>query len=192
MIKNFKTMKKLLLALLVAVFSLSQLLAQESTFKQGDKVVNLGIGFGSTLYTGSYYTNSVPPLSASLEVGVKDGVLDKGSIGIGGMVAYSASKWEYSGWGWKYSNFIIGARGAFHYPLLNKLDTYTGIVLGYNIATSKEFGNAIVGYNYSASSGGIVASWFVGGRYYFSNNFGAMAEIGYGITYLKLGVALKF
>jgi len=185
-------MKKLLLVLLVAVFSLSQLLAQESTFKQGDKVVNLGIGFGSTLYTGSNYTNSVPPLSVSLEVGVKDGVLDKGSIGIGGMLAYSSSKWEYSGWGWKYSNFIIGARGAFHYPLLNKLDTYTGIVLGYNIATSKEFGNAVVGYNYSASSGGIVASWFVGGRYYFSNSFAAMAELGYGITYLKIGITLKF
>ena len=185
-------MKKLLLVLLVAVFSLTQLMAQESTFKLGDKVLNLGIGFGSTLYTGSYYTNSVPPLSASFEVDVKDGIADKGSIGVGGLVAYSSSKWEYSGWGWKYSNFIIGARGAFHYPLVNKLDTYTGIVLGYNIATSKEFGNAILGYDYSASSGGVVASWFVGGRYYFSNNFAGMLELGYGITYLKIGVALKF
>ncbi len=67
-------MKKLLLVLFVAVFSLTQLLAQESTFKQGDKVLNLGIGFGSTFYSGYSYKAGIPPLSASLEVGVKDGI----------------------------------------------------------------------------------------------------------------------
>src|SRR5665647_138673 len=107
-------MKKLLLVLLVAVFSLTQLLAQESTFKQGDKVLNLGIGLGSTLYTGSYYKSAVPPISASLEFGVKDGVLDKGSIGVGGYLGYSSYKWEYSSlWYFKYSNFILGVRGVF-------------------------------------------------------------------------------
>ncbi|MGD0755085.1 MAG: hypothetical protein ABR927_08500 [Bacteroidales bacterium] len=184
-------MKKLLLYLFVAVFSLAQLAAQESTFKQGDKVLNLGIGLGSTLYTGSYYTSSVPPISASLEFGVKDGILDKGSIGVGGYLGYSSHKWEYDNWGYKYSNFIIGARGVFHYPLVNKLDTYTGILLGYDIASSKEFGTAIYGYDYSASTGGLVGAWFVGARYYFSSKFAVMAELGYGITYLNIGVALK-
>ncbi len=185
-------MKKLLLFLLVVVFSLTQLLAQESTFKQGDKVLNLGIGFGSTFYSGSGYKAGIPPISASLEFGVKDGVLDKGSIGIGGYLGYSSHKWEYSGWGWKYTNIIIGVRGVFHYPLVDKLDTYTGLLLGYNIATSKEFGNSIPGYNYNASAGGVAYSWFVGGRYYFSDSFAGMLELGYGITYLNLGVALKF
>jgi hypothetical protein len=67
--------------------------------------------------------------------------------------------WEYGGWGWKYSNIIIGVRGNFHYPLIDKLDTYTGLLLGCDIATSKEFGNSVPGYNYSASSGGVVYSW---------------------------------
>jgi hypothetical protein len=192
MTKNLKIMKKLLLVLLVAVFSLTQLLAQESTFKQGDKVLNLGIGIGSTLYTGSYYKAGIPPISASLEFGVKDGVLDKGTIGIGGYLGYSSHKWDYSGWGWKYTNIVLGVRGVFHYPLVNKLDTYTGILLGYNIATSKEYGSPILGYNYSASSGGLVGAWFVGARYYFSDTFAVMGELGYGITYLNLGVALKF
>lgn len=184
-------MKKLLLLMLVAVFSLTQLMAQESTFQQGNKVLNLGIGLGSTLYTGSYYKSSIPPLSASLEFGVKDGVLDKGSIGIGGYLGYSSHKWDYLGWGWKYSNFIIGARGVFHYPLVSKLDTYTGILLGYNIATSKEFGNSVPGYDYSASTGGVIGAWFVGARYYFNEKFAVMGELGYGITYLNLGIALK-
>jgi hypothetical protein len=185
-------MKKLLLVLFVAVFSLTQLLAQESTFKQGDKVLNLGIGFGSTFYSGTGYKAGIPPISASLEFGVKDGVLDKGSIGIGGYLGYSSHKWEYNNWGWKYTNIIIGVRGVFHYPLVDKLDTYTGLLLGYNIASSKEFGTAVFGYNYSASSGGVAYSWFVGGRYYFSDKFAGMLELGYGITYLNLGIALKF
>ena len=184
-------MKKILVLLVVALLSLNQLIAQESTFVKGDKVLNLGLGLGSTLYTGSYYKSSVPPLSASLEVGVKDGIIDKGSIGIGGYLGYSAHKWDYLGWGYKYSNIILGVRGNFHYPLVDKLDTYTGLLLGYNIATSKEFGTAVYGYNYSASSGGLVAAWFVGARYYFSDKFGVMAELGYGITYLNIGISLK-
>lgn len=185
-------MKKLILLAVAVVFSLTQMLAQESTFSKGDKVLNLGIGFGSGFYSGSYYKTSVPPISASFEVGVKDGVIDKGSIGVGGYFAYASHKWEYSGWGWKYTDLIIGARGTFHYPLVDKLDTYTGIVLGYHVASSKEYGNSIPGYDYSASAGGLIYSWFVGGRYYFTEKFAGMAELGVGIVYLNLGVALKF
>jgi hypothetical protein len=175
----------------VVFFSVTQIVAQESTFNKGDKVLNLGFGLGSTLYSGSYYKSQIPPLSASVEVGVVDKVLEKGVIGIGGYLGYSSYKYDYLGWGWKYSNIIIGARGLFHYPLVNKLDTYTGLLLGYNVASSKEFGTSL-GYNYNASSGGVVYAWFVGARYYFKDTFGVMAELGYGITYLNLGVALKF
>jgi hypothetical protein len=184
-------MKKILTLLVVVAFSLGQLFAQESTFSKGDKVLNLGIGLGSTLYSGSFYKGQVPPISASYEVGIVDNVLEKGSIGVGGYLGYSSYKYEYSGWGWKYSNIIIGARGSFHYPLVDKLDTYTGLLLGYNIATSKEFGNAIPGFNYSSSAGGLQTAWFLGGRYYFKETFAVMAELGYGISYLTLGISLK-
>ncbi len=185
-------MKKIILLFIITAFSLTQLLAQESTFVKGNKVLNLGIGFGSGLYSGTGYTSSFPPVSASFEVGVKDGIAEKGSIGVGGYIGYSAHKWEYLGWGWKYSNLIIGARGTFHYPLVDKLDTYTGLILGYDIVTAKETGTAVFGYNYSASSSGLAYSWFIGGRYYFTDKFAGMAELGVGITYLTLGVALKF
>ena len=55
-------MKKLILLFVAVVFSLTQMLAQESTFAKGDKVLNLGIGFGGR-YTGTGMTTSVPPLS---------------------------------------------------------------------------------------------------------------------------------
>jgi hypothetical protein len=182
-------MKKSLFAIAIAMmFSLSSF-AQE--FEEGDKVLNLGIGFGSTLYAGSLYSTSLPPVSASFEVGIKDGVLDEGSIGVGGYVGFSRYKYEYLNWGYNYTNFILGARGVFHYPFMDKLDTYGGLMLGFRVVSSKEFGDAVFGYNYSASSGGLVSSVFVGGRYYFSDNLAAMLELGYGISYINLGIALK-
>ena len=185
-------MKKLLLMFVVACFALTQLIAQEPTFVKGDKALNIGIGLGSTLYSGTYYKSQIPPISASLEFGVVDNVIEKGVIGVGPYIGYSSYKYEYSGWGWKYTNIIIGARGNFHYPLVNKLDTYTGLLLGYNVASSKEFGDVVPGWDYSYSAGGIAWSWFIGGRYYFKETFAVMAELGYGIAYLNLGIALKF
>lgn len=185
-------MKKLLLMFVVACFALTQLIAQEPTFVKGDKALNIGIGLGSTLYSGTYYKSQIPPISASLEFGVVDNIIEKGVIGVGPYIGYSSYKYEYSGWGWKYTNIIIGARGNFHYPLVNKLDTYTGLLLGYNVASSKEFGDAVPGWDYSYSAGGIAWSWFIGGRYYFKETFAVMAELGYGIAYLNLGIALKF
>jgi len=178
-------MKKLLLVLFVAVFSLTQLNAQESTFKKGDKVVNLGIGFGSTYY-GAFYTSHTPALSISLETDVKDGILEKGSIGIGGYLGYSSATWANY---YKTSNFIIGARGSFHYPLVNKLDTYTGLLLGYNIYSYK-YESTYIGSK--GSSGNVMLAWFAGARYYFTDKFAVMGEIGYGIAYLTVGVSLNF
>jgi hypothetical protein len=183
-------MKKLILLFVGVAFMLTQLVAQESTFAKGDKVLNLGIGFGGR-YTGTGMKTSIPPISASFEVGVKDGVLDKGSIGIGGMLAYSSHKYEIAGWGWKYTSIVIGARGTFHYPLVNKLDTYTGLLIGYDISTAKEFGIS-TGYDYNSSYGGFTYAWFVGARYYFSDSFAAFGELGVGVTIFNIGVALKF
>jgi hypothetical protein len=140
---------------------------------------------------GGQYGPDYPPVSASFEMGIKDGVLDEGSIGVGGYVGFSRYKWEYLGWGWNYTNFILGARGVFHYPFMDKLDTYAGLMLGFRVVSSKEFGDAVFRYNYSSSSSGLVTSAFVGGRYYFSDNLAAMLELGYGISYINLGIALK-
>ncbi|MDD2197892.1 MAG: hypothetical protein PHE03_09255 [Bacteroidales bacterium] len=185
-------MKKTL-TLIAVLCSFSLLGISQNTFNKGDKVLNAGIGLGNALYTGSGYTSKTPPLSLSFEVGVVDELFDeKSSLGIGGYIGYSGAKWEYSGWGWKYTNFIIGARGVGHYQLIDKFDTYTGLLLGYDIVNSKEIG-AIPGMNgYSASGSSFIWAWFIGGRYYFSDSFGAMAELGYGISYLTLGISYKF
>jgi len=184
-------MRKLLLTVVATAVSVLFLHGQDLMFLKGEKVLNLGLGLGNTLYSGSYYKSQVPPVSASLEIGVVDNVIEKGVVGVGPYLGYSSFKYENSDWGWKYSNIIIGARGSFHYPLVDKLDTYTGLLLGYNIASSKEFGNSVPGWDYSYSAGGLTWSWYIGGRYYFKENLAAMLELGYGIAYLNLGIALK-
>ncbi len=184
-------------AIIAVLCSFTLLGVSQNTFTKGDKVINAGIGLGNALYTGSGYTSKTPPLSLSFEMGVKDELFDeKSSLGIGGYIGYSGAKYEYSGYGtdysWKYTNFILGARGVGHYQLIDKFDTYTGLLLGYDIVTSKFTGTIPGGDNYSASSSGFIWAWFVGGRYYFNDKFGAMAELGYGISYLTLGVSYKF
>lgn len=183
-------MSKRNLFFVVFIFFAFSLNAQNTTFNEGDKVLNLGIGFGSTLYSGSYYTNRIPPVSASFEVGVKDELFDENSsLGIGGYLGYTGAKWDYMNYGWSYTSIIAGARGALHYQFVDNLDTYTGLMLGYNIVSSKSHGTA---GNISNSVGsGLTFSWILGGRYYFNDNLAGLLELGYGVAYLNVGIALK-
>ena len=184
-------MKKLSLFIAVMFIGFVQLVAQEPVYSKGNKVFNLGLGIGSTLFTDTYYRTMFPPVSASFEVGVADHILEKGVIGAGGYVAGTSYKYQFSKKGWNTSQIIIGARGNFHYPLVERLDTYTGLMLGYGIKTIEYFGGYTVD-DYTGSSSGIQWAWFIGGRYYFRENLAAMAELGYGVTYLNIGIALKF
>jgi len=188
-------MKKLSTVLIAALFTLSTLNAQESEFILGSKVLSLGIGIGNTLYSGTGSSGGVPPITFSYEQAIKDEVLEKGVIGIVGSIGYNSYKYRAtylgSDWGYNYSNIVIAVGGTFHYPLLDKLDTYGAIGLGYNISTAKEYGNYYPGADYSSSSGGFVFGIYVGGRYYFNEHFAAFAQVGYGIAYLTFGVSYR-
>jgi hypothetical protein len=185
-----KTKHFLLLFLIVSI----PFAGNSQPFMKGDKVINVGLGIGSTLYSGVGYKTGLPPLSASFEVGVTE--LGPGILGVGGYFGISSYKWEDSfggtTYGWKYSNIIIGARGNYHYSFAEKLDTYAGLMLGYNIVNSKATGTwpALYG-DLSANSSAFIWSLYVGGRYYFSDSFAVMAELGYGIAWLNIGVAFK-
>jgi hypothetical protein len=184
-------MKRKIYFLFVLILLATAVVNAQNTFIKGDKVVNVGIGFGSNLYTGGHFMNRFPPLSGSFEIGVKDELFDeKSSLGVGGYLGYTSAKYDEGSFGWKYSSFVIGPRAALHYQLIDKLDTYGGVMLGYDIATSKSYGSTYwssSGY----SAGGFAWSLYLGGRYYFSDNLAGMIELGYGIAYLNLGIAIK-
>jgi len=185
--------------LLALLFVCGVASAQTSTFEKGTKVLNLGIGLGGSYYSSSYFTSKMPLLSASLDVGIVDNVLDKGTIGIGGYVAYTSAKYEFPSYfgngvyGWKYSDFVLGPRGTLHYPLVDKLDTYAGVLLGYHIVSAKETGDWAGITGVSANASEVYFSGFIGARYYFSDNFGVMIELGSeALSVANLGIALKF
>jgi hypothetical protein len=184
-------MKKLLMLLVVIVFTVTQLVAQTPTFNKGDKVLNLGIGMGSTTYSGF---NMAALFATSFEVGIIDKIARKGTIGVGGFLGFSSYKNPYLAYDYRNSDFIIGGRGTFHYPLVNKLDTYAGIMLGYDIGTHHYLGSGSEPPYYDPTLGGFVSILNAGVRYYFSRNFAAMSELGlgYGTIYLTFGGALKF
>lgn len=138
-------------------------------------------------------------MSASIEYGLVDDLFDVENLalGLGGYLGFSSSQYKYtwfgSNYGWNYTYIIIGARGTLHYPLAPKLDTYAGLMIGPNIIISSEFGDwgEMVDQN-SASTSGLVTAYYVGARYYVKDKLAVLGEAGYGISYLNLGISLKF
>lgn len=186
-------MKRIIIIAIAVMLSIGAK-AQESTFNAGDIVFNAGLGLGTSLYSGSGYTSFLPPVSISGEYGFQEDFLTEDlTLGIGGYLGFAGAEYKTrfgnEEWGWRYNYTVIGARAAVHYPLVDKLDTYGGLMLSYNLVSSSTIGNVPPGND--ASSGGLGFSIYVGGRYYFNEKFAGMAEVGYGISWLNLGVAFK-
>ncbi|MBL7952534.1 MAG: hypothetical protein JNM62_12540 [Flavobacteriales bacterium] len=171
-------------------------------FEVGDKVLGLSVGIGGNYSAGSAYSSQTPALGLTYEQGVSD--LGPGVLGIGGYVGYKslsaqtdyvfgATRYSYD-WTWNY--LILGVRGAWHYNdwhSNDKLDTYGGVMLSYNSVTFKDNTNYPANYpkyTYSSASG-VGFTGFLGARYWFSEQFGAQAELGYGIAVLNLGVSYR-
>ena len=175
---------------LVTVFFFAQMTinAQTATFQKGDNVLNLGLGFGG--YAPSGYQVKTPSFSASFEVGIKDS--NKGTLGIGGYLGYASydQNGSYAGNNyWTVNRIMIGARGAYHFALADKLDTYGGMTLGF-MARSWKW-NGSINRTDHPSRKPIGGDLFVGSRYYFSDNFAVMGELSL-TAYLTLGISLKF
>lgn len=174
-------MKKcvVLILVLVAVASANQSFAQ---FRQGDKLLNLGIGLNS------YYSDGLP-LSLSYEYGfTKD-------ISAGGIVDYVSASYGYIGYHYRFSSFFIGARGSYHFNTLfnindQKWDIYGGASLGIRtFSWSDNVGSANPGGTYAS---GLFLGLHAGARYYFTPKVAAFTELGaLGSSNIRLGVTFK-
>jgi hypothetical protein len=195
---NILTMKKFIIGCCLFCFIAVHASAQIPTFLKDDNVVGVGVGFGGNIYVGKYYTNN-PSISVHYERCILDNLFDEKSfIGVGGVVGYTSSTYKYpygsSYWGWKYSSIIIGARAALHYAFVDKLDTYAGVILGFNIVSKKEIGtHTDESKNITPSSP--TSYLLAGARYYLTDNFAVFAEVcpGWNVfSIINLGVSLKF
>lgn len=169
----------------IALLGLSLLFATQSfaQYQKGDKLLNAGIGLNS------YYGGGLP-IGGSLEFGVTDQI----SAG----VSFDFATWGYNfgGYKWRYTFLYPGVRGSYHVnELLNlnndKLDLYGGLFLGYVISSYSD-NSGYTGSYYNAYGNTVRVGAHIGGRYYFNNNVGGFAELGYGVSALKVGVAFKF
>jgi hypothetical protein len=176
-------MRKLFVTI-VTLFALSQVsFAQDKVFAKDDKVVSASLGFGNTINNGNGWRTTFPPISFAGEYGIVDGLIDgKASIGAGVGFGYAGMKYTYLSNSYRYSNLILGARGAFHYQFIDKLDTYAGLLIGYDIVSGDN--------NFAVSD--YIWGYYVGARYYLTNNWAIMSEIGNNVSWFNIGVAYKF
>ncbi|MDR2497472.1 MAG: hypothetical protein LBD21_10145 [Tannerellaceae bacterium] len=168
--------RKFLLIAGICLTVLSTANAQD-IFRKGTQFLNAGIGLGSYI-----------PVEVSYERSILDGLIKgtNGAIGIGAYLGYYGNTASDR----HYNHYVLGTRGAFHYQFIPKLDTYGGLMLGYNIASVNWAGQ---GESVGTATGSALGySFFVGGRYFFKPNLGVYSELGYGVAYLSLGLTFKF
>jgi len=167
-------------SLFAVMMALGTLSSFGQAYEQGDKLLNIGVGLGSQFMASG--AKGTPPVGLSLEFGVSD------KISVGAYGGYDGAKVETGMGDWKYNYIIVGGRGSYHFDFgVENLDPYAGVMLGYNIASVNTDTNLP-----TASAGGFIWGAHAGARYFFSPKFGAFAEVGYGIAWLNVGVALKF
>src|SRR5690606_22501306 len=101
-------------------------------------------------------------------------------------------KYTAAGYSQKWDYTILDLRSAYHYNGFTdapQLDVYGGAMLSYNNVSYKTSG-VFSGSN--AYGSGVDFSLYLGGRWFFNENFGAFAELGYGVSTLNLGLSYRF
>lgn len=188
-------MKKLLLLMSITGLALT---AHAQVFEKGTNIVSAGVGLGSSIlsYSGASQT---PALSLQYERGMWD-IGGPGVVSLGGYVGYKGYSFSNSEGAYAYSQkwhyTVIGVRSAYHYNGLDiqKLDLYGGVMLAYNLLSYSYSDNSGIGNASGTGSYGsnVGLSLYVGARYFFSDHIGVLAELGYGVAYLNVGIAAKF
>ncbi|MDB4835163.1 hypothetical protein OAH12_01110 [Cyclobacteriaceae bacterium] len=96
------------------------------------------------------------------------------------------------------NHFGFGARGLFHYGNLinglsdiDQLDLYGGLALGSILKTYNHSTDSGREYFDTASEFIFAYDVFAGARWFFTDSFGANAEVGFGTSFARLGVTFK-
>ena len=152
----------------------------QGTLEQNGVQINAGVGVSSW---------GIPVV-----VGVDYGVAR--DFTIGAEASYRSKKESWYGGEWKHTGFSISANGNYHFNRILRLpsefDLYAGLSVGYFHWTHKYNGDVDYVYNGSYASGlGLYAQ--IGGRYFFTKNFGINLEAGGGnVSGGKIGITYKF
>jgi len=196
-------MKKIFLGVSAFMIAATSLSGQNTTetFAKKDNVLGFGFGVG-----GVYGITSVSSQSPVFGVQYDRGIIELGMggvIGVGGFMGYKSIVDKYDDFSGTYKDkfniLIFGARGTFHYDLfkVKNLDTYAGTMIAFHsLSHKRDYPNNYNNnnnYYYRKSPGSAAyASIFAGAKYYFAPQVAAYAEVGYGVSWLTMGIAFKF
>jgi len=178
------TIRRYFFILVFAVLTTGGVFAQYAPAVADNKLfINAGIGFGPT----GGYNLGILPISGSVDF--KLPISLPITVGVG--VTYTTWKWNLGFMTVSLMNIGIGGRAMYHINLLDKLDTYAGVTLGYVIQSAKaeadNYQNSVKGepfFLYGAN---------LGARYFFTNLIGAYIEAGYSsLQYANVGLTIKF
>lgn len=163
-------MKKINVLVILAVLCSTVAFAQAPLGK-GGKQLNAGLGF----------SNWGVPIYVGLDFGVHP------DITVGPQISFQNYGYTAGGTKYKQNLTVIGFNGNYHFNNLldmpSQWNLYAGLTMGYYIWQDNDFTGA------ETSGLGLYAQ--VGGRYFFSDNFGVNLQFGggtssggtFGITY---------
>jgi opacity protein-like surface antigen len=190
-------MKKVLL---IAILTSLGLNTNAQFFEKDINYINagygLGLGYGRLLnaYQANegYKFSGFGPVALSYERGITD------NIGLGVAIGYSSygGTWLQTGYDYNYrwTTLSIMARGAYHFNVRNRqFDPYAGVGIGF-LKYNYKWESNDPGFNEGAYNINIGTPLgyqiFLGARYMFNDNFGAYAEVGYGLSVANAGITL--
>lgn len=185
-------MKKIILLTTIILSSFATINAQQ--LSEGNSMINLGIGLGSYFTSGTGYNTTIPPVEGAYEYMITE------NISVGGFAGAYGAKYETNydiayNFSSKFSYFYGGAIGNFHFVNTDKFNAYGGVKLGYvNASTSTDSNDDYLDelletLDYTDS--GVIYGVQLGGRYFVSEKLAINAELGYGISTVKIGVTFK-
>jgi outer membrane protein W len=191
-------MKKVLLSAGVLFAALA---ANAQAFQQGSSAINVGYGLLNvnrttfkvfTMFDPTAKTSAMGPVVAGYEYGVTD------RISVGAQVGYGSVKTTWTDEDDKtelsLTQLTAIIRGSYHLGKGENFDPYIAVGVGYNNFKfeAKENGTKINDFAY-AVPGAIGYTAAIGANYYFSQNIGAYAEVGYTAgSIAQIGIKAKF
>jgi len=185
-------MKKAIISALFILSAFFSVSAQDNVVPNvvttGTNMGSLGVGI-PVIAPG--YRMTIPPINAFYEVGILD-FGRPGSVAVGAHVGL----WGYKiktgldQLNYKYFNTLFGARGAYHFTIIDKWEVYGGAVLGIKLESER----FTAGTESTAAHTHVKFGWqvFAGTRYMFTPSLGAFVELGYGATYGSIGATYRF
>lgn len=196
--KNQEPMKKVFLLSLATTFLTIQLQAQDKApariYEAGQADVQLGVGLVSTFFNDDSKTILLP-LSFSADYLISQGF----SLGLQFGHSVTDGPEEVFSDGlvgqWRNSYTEVGLRIAGHYNKMRNLDLYGGLCIGASHSAVEALNPGLesveIHKGIEPSSWNLLYAAFLGSRYSLTARWSAFAEVGFGVSLVKVGVGYK-